>query len=127
MGLHSASGAKSIAIVIDDEFIIRTLASTVLEDLDFEIVEFARADDALSFIVKNHRAIGLIYTDIRMPGPMDGEALARRVATEYPHLNIIISSGHVRLIDRNLHPKTRFLPKPWSPEDLRLLACSFKG
>lgn len=112
---------KPLAVVIDDEFIIRELATSVLEDLDYDIRGFTTADDAIDFIHENHQSIAVIYTDIRMPGKIDGETLARKVAQTYPRLKVIISSGHTRLADQDPNDGTIFMAKPWSPADFKRL------
>ncbi|MFD2262839.1 response regulator [Lacibacterium aquatile] len=112
---------KPLAVVIDDEFIIRELATSVLEDMNFETMGFTTADEAIGFIRQHHDAIKVVYTDIRMPGRLDGEALAREVAQRYPTVKVIISSGHVRLQEQDPRDGTIFMAKPWAPADLKRL------
>lgn len=119
MGLQESSAGRPIAVIVEDEFIIRELAASVFEDLNYRIVGFGTADDALGFIHENHQSIRWIYTDVRMPGQIDGEALARQVGSAYPDLRIIISSGHARLRAEDLGQGMTFVAKPWFPVDLR--------
>lgn len=120
MAKRDTSEKKALAVVIDDEFIIRELATSVLEDLNYDIKGFTTADEAIDFIHENHQAIKVIYTDIRMPGKIDGETLAREVVGTYPQVKVIISSGHTRLTPRD---GTIFMPKPWAPADFKRLVA----
>lgn len=115
---HSLAG-RPIAVIVEDEFIIRELAASVFEDLNCRIVGFGTADEAVGFIHENHQAIRWIYTDVRMPGQMDGEALARQIGAAYPDMRIIISSGHARLHPEDLRHGMMFVAKPWFPVDLK--------
>jgi DNA-binding NtrC family response regulator len=121
MAHRNQTEKKPLAVVIDDEFIIRELAASVLEDLDYDIRGFTTADEAIDFIHENHQAIAVVYTDIRMPGKIDGETLARKVAQTYPRVKVIISSGHKRLADQDPRDGTLFMAKPWSPSDFKRL------
>lgn len=119
MGSQEDIAERPIAVIVEDEFIIRELAASVFEDLNYDIVGFATADEALGFIHQNHQSIRWIYTDVRMPGRIDGEALARQVGDAYPALRIIISSGHARLREEDLGQGMAFVAKPWFPVDLK--------
>jgi CheY-like chemotaxis protein len=80
----------------------------------FEAVEARDADQAIE-ILEARRDITVIFTDIQMPGSMDGLKLARAVRGRWPPIKIVATSGHARISETDLPEGGRFLPKPYSP------------
>ena len=70
-------------LVVDDEFLIRTFAVDILEDLGFATVEACCCDEALE-VIAAHPDIDVMLTDINMPGESDGLALAHQVRARHP-------------------------------------------
>ena len=79
----------------------------------FEVVEAANADDAIE-ILESRPDITVVFTDIQMPGSMEGLKLARAVRGRWPPIRIIATSGHVHVGETDLPEGGRFLPKPYS-------------
>jgi CheY-like chemotaxis protein len=69
--MSEPSQPKNVVLVVDDEPLIRMNAAAMLEDAGFGVLEAADADDALA-VLDNHPEIGVLFTDINMPGSMDG-------------------------------------------------------
>ena len=88
-----------------------------IEDAGFEVVEAADADAAIA-ILEAHSDIRIVFTDIDMPGSMDGMKLAAAVRDRWPPIEIIIVSGHRRHIDLTLEMPARcvFFSKPYDVE-----------
>ena len=63
---------------------------------------------------ENHPQFVLLFTDVQMPGELDGFALARKVAVSWPHISIVVASGQVRPGPGSLPDKARFIAKPFS-------------
>jgi CheY-like chemotaxis protein len=103
--------APVILIVEDDPF-VRMLAVEFVNDAGFETLEAGDADQAIA-ILESCSGIAVLFTDIRMPGSMDGLKLALVVSDRWPAIQILIASGHVRLRQADLPPKGRFLGKPY--------------
>jgi CheY-like chemotaxis protein len=103
--------APVILIVEDDPF-VRMLAVEFVNDAGFETLEAADAEQAIA-ILESCSGIAVLFTDIRMPGSMDGLKLALVVSDRWPAIQILIASGHVRLRQADLPPKGRFLGKPY--------------
>jgi len=79
----------------------------------FEVIEAANADEAID-ILEARPDITVVFTDIQMPGSMDGLKLARAVRGRWPPIKIVATSGHVHVSETDLPEGGRFLPKPYS-------------
>jgi CheY-like chemotaxis protein len=103
-------------LVVEDEPTIRSLAIDILSEAGFATVEAANAAQALDVLAKSEQEIDVLFTDVRMPGAMNGMELARVAKRERPRLHVIITSG---FYGREELPKgANFLSKPWSAVDL---------
>jgi CheY-like chemotaxis protein len=87
---------RMVILVIEDEPLIRMVVSEYIADAGFEALEAANADIAIE-ILERRGDIRAIFTDINMPGSMDGLKLARAVRDRWPPIHIIITSGIPRL------------------------------
>jgi CheY-like chemotaxis protein len=83
----------------------------------FEVVEAKNADDAIA-ILEQRNDIGLIFTDIDMPGSMDGLKLAHFVKDRWPPIKIIATSGHAKISANDLPEGGRFMPKPYKATEV---------
>lgn len=104
-------------LIVEDEMFIRMIAVDALEDRGFVIVEAGDAREALA-ILERTPEIALIFTDINMPGDIDGLDLATEVAARWPHIEIIVTSGGVRLGAAEVPDSGLFLAKPYSIDHL---------
>ncbi len=104
-----------IVLVVEDEGIVRLDAAEGLRDAGFEVVEAADANEALD-AVEAREDIGLLFTDIDMPGGMNGLELARRVHSRRPRMRLLLTSGATRIDARDIPDAGAFLRKPYSPE-----------
>jgi CheY-like chemotaxis protein len=105
---------KTVILVVEDEAIIRMGAIQMLEDAGFEVVEASNAHDALG-ILENRNDIRAVFTDINMPGTLDGLRLARMVRGRWPPIHLIVTSGLLSPNDNDLPPGGRFIRKPYDP------------
>lgn len=103
-----ASGAS--VLVVEDEPYIRMEAVDTFHDAGFTAFEAENADDAMSIMRSN--PVGAVFTDITMPGSMDGVALASKVKALWPKTQIIITSGLIKLARKDLGKGIQFFPKP---------------
>ncbi|MGR9249485.1 response regulator [Rhizobium leguminosarum] len=99
-------------IVVEDETLVRLDIAMSLEAEGFIVFEASNADEAID-ILTTHPEIRLMFTDIDMPGSMDGLKLAAAVRDRWPPVNIIVTSGHRQLSDELLPVKGRFFSKPY--------------
>ena len=115
-----ATEPKPSVLVVEDEMFIRMVAVDTLEDRGYVILEAGYAKEALELLEQTPN-ISLIFTDINMPGDIDGLDLATEVAKRWPQIEIIVTSGAVRLSNDVIPDEGVFLPKPYSPADLAML------
>ncbi|MGW8280230.1 response regulator [Sphingomonas aurantiaca] len=122
--MSEPSRSKNVVLVVDDEPFIRMNAMDMLEDAGFSVLEAADADDALSVLAK-HPEIGVLFTDINMPGTMDGLDLARRVHELRPAVHLIITSGKVRPSVAEIPDSGKFIEKPYQQDKfIRLIEAA---
>ena len=112
MGLVESK--RPVVLIVEDELLLRMNAVDMIEAAGFEVVEAANADEAIE-ILEARRDIGVVFTDIQMPGSMDGLKLVRAVRGRWPPIKIVATSGHVGVAQTDLPEGGRFLPKPYSP------------
>jgi two-component sensor histidine kinase/CheY-like chemotaxis protein len=98
-------------LVVEDEMMLRMRAVDMVEDAGFTPVEAINADDALA-ILESRSDIELLFTDIQMPGSMDGLKLAYAVHERWPLIKIILVSGQLKLTDGDKPADSRFFGKP---------------
>src|SRR3981189_1968615 len=115
MGL--AISRRPVVLIVEDEFLLRMDAVDMIADAGFEVVEAANADEAIE-VLESRRDITVVFTDIQMPGSMDGLKLARQVGGRWPPMKIVAASGHVNVAETDLPDGGRFLPKPYSPHQI---------
>ena len=99
-------------IVVEDETLVRLDIAMSLENEGFIVLEASNADDAID-ILNAHPEIRLMFTDIDMPGSMDGLKLAEAVRDRWPPVKIIVASGHRQLSDELLPVEGKFFSKPY--------------
>ena len=115
MGLSAAK--RPVVLIVEDEFLLRMNAVDMIRAAGFEVVEAGNADEAIE-ILEARRDIAVVFTDIQMPGSMDGLKLARAVRGRWPPIKIVATSGHVDVMETDLPDGGRFLPKPYSPNQI---------
>ncbi len=104
-------------LVVEDETFTRLAAVDLLSDAGLPNYEAADADEALSTLA-SHPDIKLLFTDVNMPGAMDGMSLAKSVSRMRPDVAIIVTSGRRRIPECELPEDGTFLPKPYGPQQL---------
>jgi CheY-like chemotaxis protein len=110
---HSAS-RRPVVLIVEDEFLLRGDAADMITAAGFEAIEAAGADEAIE-ILEARRDIAVVFTDIQMPGSMDGLKLACAVRKRWPPIKIVATSGHAHVRETDLPEGGRFLRKPYSP------------
>ena len=105
-------------LLVEDEPLICDIVAEALEEQGFEVRAVSNADDALGHLLSG-MPIDILFTDINLPGDMDGAALALRARELRPNLPVMYTSGRRAAIDQ-LGPVdgSMFLPKPYNPYDI---------
>ena len=115
MGL--AASRRPVVLIVEDELLLRMDAIDVIAAAGFEVIEAANADQAIE-VLEGRPDITVVFTDIQMPGSMDGLKLARAVRGRWPPIKIVATSGHIHVRETDLPEGGRFLPKPYSPDEV---------
>ncbi|MGD0720401.1 MAG: response regulator [Roseiarcus sp.] len=104
-------------LVVEDEEIIRLDAVDLVKDAGFEAYEAADSDEALR-LLEAHGDIGILFTDVDIPGSMDGLTLAHAARRRWPPMRIIVASGKLSLREPDLPAESAFFGKPYRPAQI---------
>jgi CheY-like chemotaxis protein len=116
--MSSAYAARRpIVLIVEDELLVRLHAAQIIEEAEFDVIEASNADEAIA-ILEARSGITVLFTDIQMPGSMDGLKLAAAVKGRWPPIKIVATSGVVNVRPDDLPEGGRFLPKPYNPIQL---------
>jgi two-component system, response regulator PdtaR len=115
--MQPAAGKRPVVLIVEDEILLLMDAIDHLEAGGFEVVAAKNADQAIT-ILEQRNDIVLIFTDIDMPGSMDGLKLAHFVKDRWPPIKIIATSGHAKITANDLPEGVRFLPKPYKATEV---------
>jgi two-component system, response regulator PdtaR len=113
---HAGNAAVQV-LVVEDDALIRFATRDGIEAAGFEVYDAYNADEAIQ-LLEAHPHIGLIFTDVDMPGSMDGVKLAHYVRNRWPPVKIIVTSGYRRVTPDQLPSGSVFLGKPYPPDQL---------
>jgi CheY-like chemotaxis protein len=122
-GRMSCSG-KILVLLVEDEPLIQVVAAEGLEDAGYEVIEAVNAADALALISSRHD-VGVLFTDVNMPGSLDGLTLAEMIHARWPDVRLVITSG--RPLERAVPDAGAFLRKPYSLDQLTRAIRSVGG
>ena len=115
--MGNAVPRRPVVLVVEDDVFLRINAVLMIEDAGFDVLEAVDADQAIE-ILEVRPDIHVIFTDLEMPGSMDGLKLAHAVRGRWPPIKIIATSGRVNVRTTDLPDGGRFLPKPYGPEEI---------
>ena len=104
---------RAKVLVVEDEVLLRFPICLYLRDEGLTVLEAASADEALD-VLRSDPDIGLVFSDVRMPGSLDGLGLARTIQSEFPHVHILLASGHMLRTGVDV----AFLTKPYDFADV---------
>ena len=107
----------SVVLVVEDEMLLRMRAVDMVEDAGFTPVEAVGADEAVA-ILESRSDIALLFTDIQMPGDMDGLGLAHAVHERWPPIKIILVSGQLQPASVDIPADSRFFGKPLEAKEM---------
>jgi CheY-like chemotaxis protein len=117
---------RAVILIVEDELLIRINAVEMIEEAGFEVVEAANADEAIA-ILEARSDIRLVFTDIQMPGSMDGLKLAAAVRGRWPPIKIVATSGHHAIREGELPAGSAFLQKPYNTATVRRVLHEMMG
>ncbi|HXT78478.1 MAG TPA: response regulator [Acetobacteraceae bacterium] len=125
MNYHAVtqSGATPTVLVVEDECMVRIPIVEYLRDCGFRVLEAADAPGAIE-VLEADGSIDLVFSDVRMPGPMDGRGLARWVREHHPTTPVLLTTGYSGHGNYDRGDVTRVIEKPYSQgEVMRQIAA----
>jgi CheY-like chemotaxis protein len=105
---------RQTVLIVEDEPLLRMDAAEAIGAAGYAVLEAGNADEAIG-ILERRADISIVFTDIDMPGSMDGLKLAHFVRGRWPPIRIIATSGHPRVSESDLPENSRFIAKPYTP------------
>ncbi|MCX5517353.1 response regulator [Kaistia defluvii] len=108
----SISNGPPVILVVEDEGLVRMAAADDLMEAGFKVLEAANADQAIQML-ETHPEISILFTDIDMPGSMDGIRLAHAVRERWPPVKLVLVSGHQSPTSDILPTDSAFFAKPY--------------
>jgi CheY-like chemotaxis protein len=121
-----AAAKRLVVLVVEDESLLRMNAVEIIEEAGFDVVEAGNAEQAI-ILLESRADICVIFTDIQMPGSMDGLKLAAAVRDRWPPIKIMATSGHYAIRDGDLPEGGIFLPKPYTSERISVALRDLTG
>lgn len=115
---HLLHSRTATILLVDDDKAVREVASELLEDAGYTILQAENAHAAMR-LIESHSEIDLVFSDVRMPGQVDGVGLARWIRRVHPELLVVLVSGYVE--PESLLRKTEvdaILQKPYTNTDV---------
>ena len=109
------SRASQIILLVEDEPLVQWVAREILEESGHEVIPARTADEALQ-ILQSRKDVGLLFTDVDMPGSLNGMELAELVHRTWPAVRLVVTSG--KRVDRPVPDDGAFLPRPYTAQDL---------
>lgn len=112
------TGRKPVVLVVEDDALLRMDAVETVKEAGFEVIEVANADAAIAQL-KARDDIAVVFTDIELPGSMDGLMLAAAIRDYWPPVKVIATSGHFGSDESRLPTGEPLLVKPYSSHVLK--------
>ena len=119
IAMSSSASACPVILVVEDEVLIRFDVADMLRESGFEVFEASDAQEALATLQSAER-IDLVFSDIQMPGAINGLGLAAHIMTNHPGVRVILTSGAslVMEMDATLAALAPIEPKPYDPQEI---------
>jgi DNA-binding NtrC family response regulator len=106
------------ALIVEDDRGQSALGAALLEEFDLDVRQVGTAEEAIEHLTAIGGEICVLVADVNLPGPMDGVALARRVAVLWPSISLIVTSGDPGNRLSDLPDRCVYVPKPWRGLDI---------
>ena len=106
-----------VVLIVEDELLIRLNAVMILEEAGFDTLQAGSADEAIA-LLEARNDIKVVFTDINMPGRIDGLRLAHAIRHRWPPVALVLTSGHGRVRNEDMPARGLFLGKPYDGTQL---------
>ncbi len=113
------TGARqNVILLVEDDELVRDLAAELLQDGGYSVIQAADAQEAMR-IIEDQRGLDLVFSDVRMPGPVDGIGLAKWIMRFHPQLAVVLASGYAdpKSLQEAAHVDA-IMQKPYAGEDV---------
>ena len=117
MILRKNPSSRPHVLVVEDEFFSRLHAVDLVEAAGYKAIEASNADEAIA-ILEMRKDIRIVFTDIDMPGSMNGLKLARAIRDRWPPIELILTSGHVDVPESEVPERGVFFSKPYRDREI---------
>jgi CheY-like chemotaxis protein len=107
---------RHVVLIVEDEPFVRLTGADLLAEAGFEVLEAGNADEALR-ILEATPEVRVVFSDVEMPGSLDGLGLARNIRQRWPGTGIVLTSGHC-IRAETIPREGRFLAKPYDGQAL---------
>ena len=108
---------KPVVLIVEDEALVRLVAASMLQDAGFDTLEADTAEDALHVLEENED-VCVLFSDVQLPGAMDGLGLARAVHDRWPDIGLVLTSGAVTPRRSQIPEESDFLLKPYDGDEM---------
>jgi CheY-like chemotaxis protein len=104
--------SRPVVLVVEDEPLIRINAVAMIQESGYDVVEASNANEAIAML-QSRTDIRIVFTDVEMPGSMDGLKLARYIRKRWPPIQLVVTSGRYNIDDADLPLRGKVVPKPY--------------
>jgi CheY-like chemotaxis protein len=125
---QTSSAVAETVLVVEDEVLLRLVIAQYLRDCGYKVIEAAHADEAIAVLSEPNLPVDVLFSDIEMPGEMDGFGLAQWTRSNRPGVAVILAGSVPRAVNAAATLcEEGTLPKPYEPQSVhdrirRLLA-----
>ena len=102
-----------VVVIVEDEPMVRMAAVGAFEDAGFEVLESKNAQAAMVILQAQGGRVHALFTDVEMPGEMDGLGLANQIHHDWPAISVVVASGQVTPCEGQMPANSRFFKKPY--------------
>lgn len=117
VGFAHMSAPSAVVLIVEDDLLVRENAADMLESAGYVTLQARDAAEAIAML-ESRTDIRVVFTDVEMPGSMDGLRLAALIRDRWPPVELIVTSGRMQPAAGVLPDRARFLPKPYSGSSL---------
>jgi PAS domain S-box-containing protein len=107
---YTAAAERQVVLVVEDNADVRVVAVSLLKELGYRTIEAETASAALDVLAAG-KNVRLVFSDVVLPGQIDGLALARTVTTKYSHIPVVLTTGYTKVFETD--PEFPLLRKPY--------------
>jgi CheY-like chemotaxis protein len=113
-GTMPPDNGRSIVLVVEDEPLIRTILVDAFEDAGFTVLDASDGDHAVQLLEQNAHQVCALFSDINLPGSMNGVLLAKHARNHWPWIGVVLASGRPKPEESAMPENAEFFQKPYA-------------